>query len=444
MNNSSDKMTPQKWPQWVMAVIAVALIIIVAVVMTKSTNPTPLENGLLTFILTAASCFISYLATKVYAEAGFNQVLRDHGVQIARNIMELKSQIGSLSDWVGTKRAVFLEEDQDHNHNVEATLEHIQLTLRGFQGLADNAVGGIAGVIGDAYNQYEDFIDKITRIRSEADVKTFELKERLLGAGVADVKDLEDQLNKITDETKRKVSALAERSSMPIPLASLPQAVTAKCPSCYAPNTFEMIPRAGETRIVVCRACGNRFNAHLSSTQDIVTRPLRFQATPPAKSGAWQHPENVESEAKAILLQTQALVEPGLLTSIIPLVLRADQALAARGGAKTPYELQADILKTPDKGCSSRDLRNFLKLVFWGRGFEIPEPQPKTFKSNYTNVLTEDHVLVAYTRGAIGRLRSLRPLAKAQSMAISKALFSSDFQQREPLVSSIISEKPSP
>lgn len=433
-------MSPDKWPQWALAVLCIAMIVIITIVMAKNATLTPLENALLTFILTAASCFISYLATKIYAEAGFNQVLRDHGVQIARNVMELKSQISSLSDWVSTKRAVLIEEEGG-NQDIEAALEHIQLTLRGFQGLADNAVGGIAGVIGDAYNQYEDFLDKITRIRKEAEVETFEITERLQNAGTpTDARDLEEQLVKISDEAKRKVSALAERSSMPIPITSLPHAFTAKCPSCSAVNTFDMIPQRGETKIVVCPACRNRFNAHLSSTQDVVTRPLRTQSGIPIRVENWQQPDNLETEARAILVQTQALVNPGVLTSIIGLVLRVDQTLRASGTPASPYELQRQILSNPDKGCTSGEVRTFLKLAFWGRGFELPDSQPKSFKSNYTNILTEDQLLQAYTRGAIGRLKSVRPVTKAQSIVLSKVLFSSNLEKREPLVASIIAE----
>ncbi|MEK7753184.1 MAG: hypothetical protein AAB654_14770 [Acidobacteriota bacterium] len=118
----------------------------------------------------------SLIVTKIYAEQGHGQSLRDHGVQIAGGIIVLKRQIESLADWIAAKRNQTKSGPQVPEVT-DAALEHIELTLSGFRGMTDAALGGIAGVIGDALAQYEPVMGQVSRIRLDAVHQTREIEQ---------------------------------------------------------------------------------------------------------------------------------------------------------------------------------------------------------------------------------------------------------------------------
>jgi len=99
--------------------------------------------------------------------------------------------------------------------------------------------------------------------------------------------------------------------------------------------------------------------------------------------------------------------------------------------------LQARVLVDPEKHFHSSAVRAFFKLVFFGRGFDLSETQPKHFKSPYSNAITEEGLLIAYVRGAIRRLGALRPVTKAQSVALSKVLFGNHFEEKQALIAKL-------
>jgi hypothetical protein len=72
-----------------------------------------------------------------------------------------------LADWIASKRI----QAASYAHSAEVTdgiLEHIEQTLTGFRGMTDAALGGIAGVIGDALAQYQSVMEQISQIRLDA------------------------------------------------------------------------------------------------------------------------------------------------------------------------------------------------------------------------------------------------------------------------------------
>ena len=138
---------------WLRLLLTLVLLLVVVCVGYLMTLPkqTRLEAALEAVILTAASIAASFLGTKVYAEAGYSQSLRDHGVQIASIIMILKRQIEEHAAWVNEKRLANASQLERHT-DTEGVLEHVEKTLQSFRDMTEAALGGIAGVIGDALN----------------------------------------------------------------------------------------------------------------------------------------------------------------------------------------------------------------------------------------------------------------------------------------------------
>jgi hypothetical protein len=138
----------------ILALAMAGLGIWMAYLIATSDGKSPKEGAYQAMVLTIASVIASLIVTKMYAEQGYGQNLRDHGVQIAGGIIVLKRQIEVLSEWVASKRSQ-MRAGAHIPEVTDAALEHIEQTLSGFRGMTDAALGGIAGVIGDALAQYE-------------------------------------------------------------------------------------------------------------------------------------------------------------------------------------------------------------------------------------------------------------------------------------------------
>jgi len=137
---------------WLSLLLTAAMIPIIAGMVYLRTLPdqTPREAALEEVILTAALMIGTFLVTKMYAERTYSRRLRDQGVQIAIGIMALKRQIEALSDRVAHKRELVAENGKGSSDPI---FEHVERMLQGVRGMTDAALGGIAGVIGDALAQ---------------------------------------------------------------------------------------------------------------------------------------------------------------------------------------------------------------------------------------------------------------------------------------------------
>jgi len=160
-----------------LAVLMVALGAWMAFLIATSDGKSPREGAYQAIVLTIASVIASLIVTKIYAEQGHGQSLRDHGVQIAGGIIVLKRQIEALADWVAAKRNQ-LQAGLQIPEVTDAVLEHIEQTLSGFRGMTDAALGGIAGVIGDALAQYESVMEQVSRVRLDALHQTREIEQK--------------------------------------------------------------------------------------------------------------------------------------------------------------------------------------------------------------------------------------------------------------------------
>ena len=224
-----------------------------------SDGKSPREAAYQALVLTIASVIASLIITKIYAEQGHGQNLRDHGVQIAGGIIVLKRQMEALTDWIASKR-VAMRNSAHIPEVTDAILEDIEQRLYGFRGMTDAALGGIAGVIGDALAQYESVMEQISRIRLDALHQTREIEQKIQTTGSSvEIKELQSRIQEIALRTERDIAQLARKSSIPIPEQPklLPdefpvgKTFSGNCPKCSIENSFQMPDRVGETRAAI-------------------------------------------------------------------------------------------------------------------------------------------------------------------------------------------------
>jgi transcription elongation factor Elf1 len=396
-SNKSDSFWAENWIGLSLIGMMVLFVGVMFYMMTGP-NQTARETALEAVILTSASIIASFLITKIYAEKSYNKSLRDHGVQIASGIMVLKRQMEGLTIWIGEKRASLAELGRTTEPS-EAILEHVEQTLLGFKGMTDTALGGIAGVIGDALAQYEAVMDQVSTVRLQAFQQTSKIQQEMQTAvSNEEIVKLQTKIQEIGLQTEKQIAKLARTSALPIPALPPKRSYTAKCPYCKESSVIEMVDRKGETQVVACEYCGNAFNAHVTAAQTIMTRP---------SIGRY-------SETQELLMRNDLWVAPEQVDLLISLALTYDEKLKEEGKIRSPFNLQALIIEDPaglrDSEISNSTVRRFLGLVFHGRAFTFEPNQRIIYKSVYVNNLTEDSLLKAYIRACVSRLASWKDI----------------------------------
>ena len=258
------------WQKNWLTLAIVSILMLVAIAMCfllATTQPTPRESALETLILTVFSFTASYLVSKIFAEMSYSQTLRDNGVQIASGIIVLKRQIENLSEWTGQKRIAFKRDEP-----VEAAFEHVQNTLNMFRDMNNAALGGIAGVIGDALAQYETVMMQVSKIRGNALEQTTEIEKKMQLVDSSQVPALQSKIQEINETSEKRIEELSRQTVLPIPAAPARRKFRDKCPYCGGVNEFEMVDKPGQTRTLLCSRCGGRFNAHIGLDR-VFTRP---------------------------------------------------------------------------------------------------------------------------------------------------------------------------
>ena len=395
-------------------------------------NQSPREAALEAVILTVASIIASYVITSIFAERSYTQSLRDHGVQIASGIMVLKRQLQALTDWVGQKRAT-LSEGGRANQASDAVLEHVEQTLLGFSGMTDTALGGIAGVIGDALAQYQTVMEQVSSIRSEAVQKTTQIEQKIQVADSGEeVAKLQNQIKEIAAQTEKQIARLTWSSALPLPNPAINKIFNGKCPYCRKTNLLEMLDRQGETQVIPCGFCNRPFNAHVTAAHSVITRP-RWEA---------RQYEKTETELQDLLAIADSWIDPDQLRMLVPIVLAYDDKLNASGKPNTPYELQSMIFQDPEKlnenGLSRSAVRRFLKLVYIGRGFTFERGQRAIFKSVYTNKLTANGLLRAFVNSSVHKIASWQPVSLNDVDELTHLLLRSYFEEGTNIVKEAI------
>jgi hypothetical protein len=383
---------------------------------------TPLESGLEALILTAASMFASVIATKIYAEISYSKTLRDHGVQIAKGIMVLGQQLEQLQKWVRQKRAA------DYGSGKEdSRLEHVEETLQNCRAMTDAALGGIAGVIGDALAQYETVMKQVSEIRMAASEKTSAIELKLQKAGSSrEITELQAMLKEIADEEEKEISYLAKTSTLPIPQEPVNRRFfPATCPNCRRRTLVEIPDRVGETQVTVCPSCQLSFNAHVVAGHEGHELVTRIRSGTELVAGQWW-------------------LEPKQLKDLIPIIVESDKELIKEDTERSAWLLQTLVLskegRLKELGVSRTDVRKCFTLMFKGHGFKVQPGHGGEFRQKYTNDLTEEEVLSAVVRGCIMNFAATSEITEEKSKELTGLFLGNKFPKGKELVELAILE----
>ena len=402
----------------ILVLVMVGLGIWMSILIATSDGKSPKEGAYQAMVLTIASVIASLIVTKMYAQQGYGQNLRDHGVQIAGGIIVLKRQIEVLSEWVASKRN-HMRAGTHIPEVTDAVLEHIEQTLSGFRGMTDAALGGIAGVIGDALAQYESVMEQVSRMRLDALHQTREIEQKIETAvSPAEIGVLQAQIQEIALKTERDIAQLARKSAIPIPeqpkrLAEevpLARPFSCPCPGCSKDNSIQMPNRAGETRTMNCAYCGAVYNVHVLPGGRVIARlPGQVRAVPAGKTA-------FQGSVLHRLRETQAYVDSGELAIVIKRILAEDAAQRAAHNQPSPRQLQELLFGALDSGdlksATRKTVRIVFKLLFTGRAFVFPPGSPASFSTAFVNSLKENDLYEVFARSCLYRLRGeieLRP-----------------------------------
>jgi len=346
-----------------------------------------------------------------------------------------------------------------------------------FRDMNNAALGGIAGVIGDALAQYETVMRQVSDIRGHALEKTSEIEKEIQIADPGQIKELQAQIKEIEEKSENKILELSRRTVLPIPAEVFKKRFSKACPHCGGINEFEMLDKHGETRTVICEKCGGRFNAHIAPgyNRNNTLPPARFDRSPlrtipptvlssspaPNKSGTaaipvtppvqnnevsdsegngadvgtytfrenllsskeWIFTDRKPDEAKKLLITTQSLIRPEDLQSAISAIVSTDEQLRKLGQRRTPNALLYNILRNLKSGdVTNTTFRKFLKIALYGKCFHFGAAKFSLFASEYYNDLDSSSVIKAYLRGCVFRLARLRPLSGSDAPWVSKLL----------------------
>ena len=322
----------------------------------------------------------------------------------------------------------------------DAVLEHIEQTLAGFRGMTDAALGGIAGVIGDALAQYESVMEQISRIRLDALHQTREIEQKIQSAATStEIAALQTQIREISLQTERDIAQLARRSAIPIPeqqrrLAEdtpLTKTFSCDCPNCKRENSFQMPDRVGETRVVRCAHCQTTFNAHLALGGRVIARPLGRIL--PASRGE----DSVRAEILNHLRGTRAYVEPSQLAAMLRSMMSLDASIQNEGGPRSPRRLQELVLRSVDAGdltASKGTVRVVFALLYKAGAFEFPPGATHTFSAPFVNTLDERLLYEAYVRSSLRRLNRVMSVRAAMADDLSAMLLPESLPDRKKLL----------
>lgn len=402
------------------------------------------ELTLSQLISTLMSIVGSVLVTKVYAEKTSNETLRDHGVQIARGVMVLNSQIDSLCGWVEQKR------DNKTLEPYDGALEHVELTLLGFKDMTSAALSGIAGIIGDALQQYQSVMDQISSARRTAIEESTQIQEKIESAtSGAEMARLEAQLQQIKTQTEQRIAELTRKSALPIPSPDLTvkRVFAITCPYCSAEGKCEMSDIPGQTEVQICGACGQRFNSHVMADHKVKTRPAAasgalFNSTQAKVRFVAENLNDKGSKLLYFLQTTLSWVAPSELKELILNAVRISEQKQPSSTSISPHELQAllisEVQANPGLGIRTKSVRIFMKLLYTGRAFRPKPGEKMMFRSQFVNRLEEGQLLRAYLGSVAYRLKSQFQLVSEDTKMLSDLLLGEALADKQALLAEII------
>jgi hypothetical protein len=445
---------------WSYILIILSLIFSVALCYLLSRpEKTPLENFLESAGMLVFSSLASFLVSKMLSEVSYTKTLRDHGVQIASNIMMLKNQTRNLARWVVKKRS-FYEENSIH----DAELDHIQETLQGFIEINDATLKGVAGIIGDAFAQYKSTMDQIAVVREKTDKETAEIQNKMQFAGAEEASVLQNKIEQIKTESEKTIQALSAQTRLPVPLPPVKKLFVGPCPHCGKANEFEMLHRPGQTNSFICKHCRGMYNAHIGNNDNVFTRPKNVKhpkkisdtgddalAKPECLSGIKIQSVNekpflrsrdwIGSDKKfeivKILRESQFRIDPTEVVLLCALFAKHDKRLRDAGMTRTPYGLLNAILADDSKPVSNSVVRIFIKILMQGDTFKFDEGN-SNWRTPFSNNFEEEKLLEKFLEGTIKRIKRIRPIVEADAEWLCEILLTEDHKNKVESIKQLI------
>lgn len=408
----------KEWPAILVTLFFAIVVITIAVILSKATL-TDRESTLLTVLLTLFSVLASFVIARIYSRFTYSENLRDMGVQIARGIIVLERQTEILLSWVSGKRSTL--DATSSPEVVDAALEHIQETLSSFLDMNDAALSGIAGVIGDALAQYEGVMEHISEIRNQASEQTQKVEAELAVARSHDeIKRLTKLIDEISVDANKRISVLARSSSLPIPEKPARSMFFASCPNCGNETLEEMVDRQGETKVLQCENCEEHFNAHVTASPNLLTRPRGgFRASSLRKA------DGVSERVHNYLRSKGRYVDPDIVQSICDLTVESVGQVSENGAEITPYAVQQNAIavnNSRDNLISNTGIRRFFTFLVFGKFFEFEGNASTEFKAPFDNELDIEALQLGYLLVVVNQLRTHIELSVEDVPLITAAL----------------------
>jgi uncharacterized protein YukE len=380
--------------QWLRITFFVACVVGLGIVWNLMSKPslTAFENQLFQFLLFACSVAASWVFSKMYSEHGTSKSLRDYSVQVARGVMVLQSQIDDLMVWISDKRLAVNDELFD------SRLEHVDQILRGFKAQTDATLRGVAGVMGDAFKQYQDTIKQINQTRVEATKEAADIQANVNGSSDKYLaNDINLRLQELELRTSQKIETLLQKSTLPIPISQ--KVITIPCPNCKENQETLIGDGGGQTKSLKCSACTSRYNVHSSGAGKYFTR-LIFAST-----------QSEEIQLKN--MTTQPLI-PYVMVAIGQTYSREVFIALSHALIKHIAERKTTLADTSPKALIQKIsqevpevsitlIRKFMQMLFWGKLFQFDGVASQNVP--VVNIFTLDDVIVCFCRAAGRSLR---------------------------------------
>lgn len=351
-----------------------------------------LDGDSLAIALAIGSGIISWVVSKHYSQISAAHSLRDYGVQVARGVMVMQSNVRQLNEFVIEKRLATHTVQQELL--VDAHLEHVQHTLIGLLKQADATLTGVAGIIGEDLKQHDDVVAQITAIRNQAasETKNLLLTQSSVNApsvtqsNPGDVLELSRKLDEIDRRASDLIANVSKSTRLPVfEQATIERTVSVMCPYCKSENAVLMSGMPGQTKLTDCMSCRRLFNVHMSPTGIAFVRGIG-RVRPDANNDwkAWRLPFSA--------IQFSALAE---------MVCRAARDLSDPV-LRTPDALMNKCRATAVTDASGAELSDsvrsdFVLICWFGRMF-VFSGMPGLAETYSNAEITRENVVMAVAR----------------------------------------------
>ncbi len=272
-------------------------------------------------------------------------------------------------------------------------------------------------------------MQKISETQSEAFEETARIQEAMWTTGSASqIAKMQTQMRAIEEETRRRVSELAESSAIPISDAARnPPLQSTSCPHCSEENLVSVVPQIGRSGFARCKHCKGPFHVNVTANGIVTRKPGSGRWVPDAPIPV----TDLTAEATTLLRRYKVLVPASALVVLARETKRRADALSTNG-LHSPYHLQADLMdRSAALDLTNSSVRIFLKVVYQSGTFQFGGTGISSFKSNYINNLTEKDLVCGYIHGCLFRLCKHLVLDTEHAGELERLLLDGKFEEGE-------------